>query len=90
MDLKLFNTREELVTTIKSDYLANGVSVVLHKSSNDRKVVFKCYNGGKYRNPLELKEIQRRRKTGSRLIECPFVNMSHYSKKENHWEDRKD
>ena len=86
MEFGIFTERKELINAIKNHYLAQNVPVVLHKNSDNRMVLFKCYHGGKYRNPLNLTNSQRKRNTGSRLIECPFLVKALFSKKKNHWE----
>ena len=85
VDLEAFSTRAELIAAVKSYYLAQNVSIVLHKNSDKRRVIFKCYHGGKYRNTLGLADNQRTRKTGSRIIDCPFMLRASFSKKENQW-----
>ena len=86
MELGIFTEREELINAIKNHYLAQNVPVVLHRNSDNRRVLFKCYHGGKYRNLLNLTDSQGKRNTGSRLMECPFLVKALFSKKKNHWE----
>ena len=35
---------------------------------------------------VESTDSQRKRNTGSRLMECPFLVKALFSKKKNHWE----
>jgi hypothetical protein len=72
MDFGVFNERHELVSSIKQYFLSRGVSVVLHKNSDHRRAIFKCYHGGAYRNPLKLTAESRQRMGASRLMGCPF------------------
>ncbi|KAI9908974.1 hypothetical protein PsorP6_015232 [Peronosclerospora sorghi] len=72
MELGVFSERQDLIVAVKSYYLAKDVSVVLHKHSNQRRVIFKRYHGGAYRNPLQLTEESRQRNTASRFLGCPF------------------
>ncbi|TPX75717.1 hypothetical protein CcCBS67573_g03038 [Chytriomyces confervae] len=63
---------QELVNAVKAHYIGLGVSVTVHKHSDQRQVIFQCYHGGEYRNPLGLTEESRQRKGSSRALGCPF------------------
>ncbi|KAH6581332.1 hypothetical protein BASA61_009128 [Batrachochytrium salamandrivorans] len=45
-----FSNRDVLIATIKQYFHARNEVVVLDKHSDQRKVTFKCYFGGQYRN----------------------------------------
>lgn len=70
-----YNSREELLTAVKSWASANGYAVVIAGSSNaidKAKIYLKCDHGGRYRNKHGVQDNQRCRATGSRLTACPF------------------
>ncbi|KAH9246302.1 hypothetical protein BASA81_016163 [Batrachochytrium salamandrivorans] len=67
-----FSNRDVLISTIKQYFYARNEVVVLDKHSDQRKVTFKCYFGGQYRNGLNLTDNTRKRQTGSRLMACRF------------------
>lgn len=46
MDLPVFKERQELISNVKARYLEKGVSCVITKGSNKRRVVIKCCHGG--------------------------------------------
>jgi len=80
-----FENRQDLIDSVKSHYLDQGICLSLGKNCNTRTVVFKCYFGGQNDNKLGLSEETRQRETGSRLRECPFKITARYSKRENRW-----
>ncbi|KAH9263256.1 hypothetical protein BASA83_013367 [Batrachochytrium salamandrivorans] len=82
-----FSNRDVLISTIKQYFYARNEVVVLDKHSDQRKVTFKCYFGGQYRNGLNLTDNTRKRQTGSRLMACRF---SIRDKTENQWTTRKE
>ncbi|KAH6595417.1 hypothetical protein BASA50_005829 [Batrachochytrium salamandrivorans] len=51
-----FSNRDVLIATIKQYFHARNEVVVLDKHSDQRKVTFKCYFGGQYRNALTKEE----------------------------------
>ncbi|KAH9246336.1 hypothetical protein BASA81_016135 [Batrachochytrium salamandrivorans] len=59
-----FSNRDVLIATIKQYFHARNEVVVLDKHSDQRKVTFKCYFGGQYRNGLNLTNDTRKRQTG--------------------------
>lgn len=72
-----FVDREELIQHVGNFAVSQGYVVTIKQSKRDRVVVLGCDRGGVYRNrrkPIEESsaEYARKRKTGSRLTNCPF------------------
>ncbi|XP_027163670.1 methylmalonate-semialdehyde dehydrogenase [acylating], mitochondrial-like [Coffea eugenioides] len=72
-----FIDREELIQHIGEFALSQGYVVTIKQSKKDKVVVLGCDRGGVYRNrrkPVDESsgELARKRKTGSRLTNCPF------------------
>ncbi|XP_022727297.1 methylmalonate-semialdehyde dehydrogenase [acylating], mitochondrial-like isoform X6 [Durio zibethinus] len=72
-----FVDREELIQHIGEFAVSQGYVVTIKQSKRDKVVVLGCDRGGVYRNrrkPVDesAAECIRRRKTGSRLTNCPF------------------
>ncbi|XP_060676473.1 methylmalonate-semialdehyde dehydrogenase [acylating], mitochondrial [Ziziphus jujuba] len=72
-----FVDREELIQHVGDFAVAQGYVVTIKQSKRDRVVVLGCDRGGVYRNRRKavnesLAEQARKRKTGSRLTNCPF------------------
>lgn len=72
-----FATREELIEHVGDFAVSQGYVVTIKQSKKDRVVVLGCDRGGVYRNRRKAVEIDstecaRKRKTGSRLTNCPF------------------
>lgn len=67
-----YATREELITNARRFAQSEGYALAIKKSDRDRRVVLGCDRGGNYRNRLNLTDETRQRRTGSRLIGCPF------------------
>ncbi|GLU08070.1 hypothetical protein SLE2022_249990 [Rubroshorea leprosula] len=72
-----FVDREELIQHVGEFAVSQGYVVTIKQSKRDRVVVLGCDRGGVYRNrrkPVDesSSECSRRRKTGSRLTNCPF------------------
>ncbi|KAI8821217.1 hypothetical protein BJ741DRAFT_637641 [Chytriomyces cf. hyalinus JEL632] len=72
MNLGVSPDRQQLIDAVKAHYIASSISVMLHKRSDKRRVIFKCYHGNEYRNPLHLTNESRRRNSASCLLRCPF------------------
>ena len=76
MELQFFGTsfkcREDLINSTKSFYLDQGYALSIKCSRKDKYVVLGCDRGGCYRNKYKLTLEDRKRKSGSRLINCPF------------------
>lgn len=72
-----FVDREELIQHVGDFAITQGYVVTIKQSKRDRVVVLGCDRGGVYRNrrkPVDESSADnmRRRKTGSRLTNCPF------------------
>ncbi|KAH9696958.1 methylmalonate-semialdehyde dehydrogenase (acylating) [Citrus sinensis] len=72
-----FVDREELIQHVGDFAVSQGYVVTIKQSKRDRVVVLGCDRGGVYRNrrkPVDESSAEslRRRKTGSRLTNCPF------------------
>lgn len=72
-----FIDREELIQHVGDFALSQGYVVTIKQSKKDKVVVLGCDRGGVYRNRRKLvdessAEQVRKRKTGSRLTNCPF------------------
>ncbi|XWS63068.1 hypothetical protein CRYUN_Cryun06bG0064900 [Craigia yunnanensis] len=72
-----FVDREELIQHVGEFAVSQGYVVTIKQSKRDKVVVLGCDRGGVYRNRRKsvdesAAERIRRRKTGSRLTNCPF------------------
>lgn len=67
-----FQDREDLITYVRDFGASQGYVVTIKKSRRDRRVILGCDRGGVYRNRRKIEESKRKRKTSSRLINCPF------------------
>ncbi|XP_057464974.1 methylmalonate-semialdehyde dehydrogenase [acylating], mitochondrial-like isoform X2 [Actinidia eriantha] len=72
-----FVDREELIQHVGEFALSQGYVATIKQSKKDRVVILGCDRGGVYRNrrkPVDEAsgEHPRKRKTGSRLTNCPF------------------
>lgn len=72
-----FVDREELIQHVGDFAVSQGYVVTVKQSKRDRVVILGCDRGGVYRNRRKTVEESsaertRRRKTGSRLTNCPF------------------
>ncbi|KAF7803786.1 methylmalonate-semialdehyde dehydrogenase [acylating], mitochondrial-like isoform X1 [Senna tora] len=72
-----FVNREELIQHVGEFAVSQGYVVTIKQSKRDKIVVLGCDRGGVYRNRRKLAEESsaehsRKRKTGSRLTNCPF------------------
>lgn len=67
-----FKSREDLITPTKDVYLVQGYALSIKCSRKDKYVFFGCDRGGCHRNRLNVANEDRKRKSGSRLINCPF------------------
>ena len=66
-----YSTKEDFVKALKEQYFHDGV-VLTTKRSKENRIVLKCDRGGTYRNPLDLTNETRSRKSHTRLTGCPF------------------
>lgn len=72
-----FIDREELIQHVGEFAISQGYVVTIKQSKKERVVILGCDRGGVYRNRRKLVdeasgEHIRKRKTGSRLTNCPF------------------
>ncbi|KAJ9159221.1 hypothetical protein P3X46_024742 [Hevea brasiliensis] len=72
-----FVDREELIQHVGDFAVSQGYVVTIKQSKRDRVVILGCDRGGVYRNRRKTidestAEHSRKRKTGSRLTNCPF------------------
>ena len=67
-----FKSREDLISSTKDVYLVQGYAISIKCSRKGKYVVLGCDRGGHYRNKLNIAAEDRKRKSGSRLINCPF------------------
>ncbi|KAL3527569.1 hypothetical protein ACH5RR_012225 [Cinchona calisaya] len=67
-----FQDREELIEHVREFGASQGYVVTIKKSRRDRRVILGCDRGGVYRNRRKMDESKRKRKSCSRLINCPF------------------
>lgn len=68
----LFKDREDLINSTKNFYVERGYTLSIKCSKKEKYVVLGCDRGGNYRNKLKLILEDRKRKSGSRPINCPF------------------
>ena len=86
VDYAVKMTRKELIQSVKDGYLRQGICLTLHKNSDHRRVIFKCYHGGTYTDKHDPAVPEsKRRNTGTRLMDCPFQLKALYKKKDDSW-----
>ncbi len=68
---EVFESRQALIASTQSWASHHGYAIVITQSKAG-KVYLGCDRGGAYRNRMHLTDATRRRRTGSRLIGCPF------------------
>jgi Transcription factor AFT len=83
--LTTFPTRDNCIAVVKSHCLSRNVILQIHKCSDKRRIIFKSYQGGIYRNSMNLDDQTRKQKTSSKLINCPFQVKAIYSHKTDLW-----
>lgn len=72
-----FSNREELIQHVGEFAMSQGYVVTIRQSKRDKVVILGCDRGGVYRSRRKLAnesggEHSRKRKSGSRLTNCPF------------------
>ncbi|CAG8768418.1 23976_t:CDS:2 [Cetraspora pellucida] len=75
-----FQSRDSLIRFVQTFGASNGYAISIARSK-ERKVYLCCDRSRRYRNQLNLTDETRKKKTGTRLIECPFSvceNISAY------------
>jgi Transcription factor AFT len=83
--LNTFPSRDNCIAVVKQYYQERNVILHLHKCSDKRRIIFKCYHGGTYRNAMNLDDKSRKQKTSFKLINCPFQVKATYSIKTDLW-----
>ena len=69
---QVFETREQLLTSIQQHALAHGYAITTISSSRDRNITLGCDRGGVYYDRVNAPEGAKRRKTSTKRIDCPF------------------
>ncbi|KAH7849610.1 hypothetical protein Vadar_020344 [Vaccinium darrowii] len=67
-----FQSRDELLGTLRQLYSIQGYAISIKNSKNNRYLTIGCDRGGCYRNKWKVPTEHRQRKTATRLINCPF------------------
>ncbi|PIA55362.1 hypothetical protein AQUCO_00800248v1 [Aquilegia coerulea] len=70
--VRTFNSREELLEYVHDFSLSQGYATTIRDSEKDKYVTIGCDRGGTYRNRSNTSIEERKKKSGSRLINCPF------------------
>ena len=79
-----YDSRDDLLVSTRAWAATQGYAIVIARSDKGR-VTLKCDRGGQYRNRRELTEENRQRRTGSRLVECPFRATGNCDKRNQRW-----
>lgn len=66
-----FESCDELLKSVREFYYAKGYGICIRNSKIDKFVTLKCDRGGPYRG-TRSKNSKLKRRTSSRLINCPF------------------
>ncbi|GJR30188.1 PKS-NRPS hybrid synthetase [Tanacetum coccineum] len=66
-----FQSRDELLKGVRAFYWSKGYGLSIRNSRKDKFVLLKCNLGGSYRDTRDISD-NRKRSTGTHLIECPF------------------
>ncbi|GKD30919.1 protein FAR1-related sequence 5 [Tanacetum coccineum] len=66
-----FQSRDELLKGVRAFYWSKGYGLFIRNSRKDKFVLLKCDLGGSYRDTRDISD-NRKRSTGTHLIECPF------------------
>jgi len=72
-DGRTFPSREELECYVRTLQKEHGYVLSIKLSERNIRVSLKCDRGGMYRNRNELTQENRKRETGTRLIDCHFL-----------------
>ncbi|KAL5704010.1 hypothetical protein ACHQM5_022490 [Ranunculus cassubicifolius] len=67
-----FHSRDELLQYVRNFSISQGYATTIRDSKTDKYVTIGCDRGGTYRNRMNTSMEDRKRKTSSRLIDCPF------------------
>lgn len=79
---QLYNSREHLLTAIRTYAIAHGFAVSIHRSEAGRYIRLSCDLGGEYRDRIKAPDGAKRRITSSRLAGCGFFVYAITSKKD--------
>lgn len=66
-----FHSREDLLGAVRNAAFQQGYATVIRRSKADKNVVIRCDRGGYYKGS-KIPAEERKRKSASRLIDCPF------------------
>lgn len=69
---KCFHSIEELLEHVRSISMSSGYVICIKKSHHDGNVTIGCDRGGAYHSSHKITDTARKRKSYSRLINCPF------------------
>jgi hypothetical protein len=76
-----YPSRKALVDGLQVPAAENGYAITIQRSNpKDGAIYFRCDCGGVYRARNGLNNTNRRRDTGTRLLDCPFsvrANLKH-------------
>ncbi|KAK1375794.1 hypothetical protein POM88_031987 [Heracleum sosnowskyi] len=67
-----FKSQEDLISSNKEIYLKQGHAIFIKCPRKEKYVVLGCDRENCYRNKLNISVEDRKRKSDSRLINCPF------------------
>ncbi|PIA24917.1 hypothetical protein AQUCO_04100189v1 [Aquilegia coerulea] len=70
--VRSFDSREKLLNYIHDFSFSQGYATTIRDSERDKYVTIGCDRGGTYRNRTNIPLEERKKKSGSRLINCPF------------------
>ena len=69
---EIFNSREELLISVRRHAIRHGYIITIHRSTANRQVILGCDRGGQHRNRLTAPDGTKQRFTTTRRINCPF------------------
>jgi hypothetical protein len=69
---QVFETREQLLTSIQQHALTHGYAITTVSSSRDRNITLSYDRGGRYHDRIDALDRAKRRKTSTKRISYPF------------------
>ncbi|KAJ9549306.1 hypothetical protein OSB04_021849 [Centaurea solstitialis] len=66
-----FESCDDLLKNVRKFYYSKGYALSIRASKKDKHVILQCDRGGSYRDTRRTSS-ERKKSTGSRLINCPF------------------
>ena len=81
-----FETREQLLTSIRQHALSHGYAITIINSAKERNICLGCDRGGVYHDHIDASEGSKRRKTSTRRMNCPFRLYAKKLVDSNQWE----